>query len=170
MTAFKLAPRLAAAAVALALLAAPAVGQPQAQPSSASIELARQLIVLKGGAPLYESVIPGVIEQAKQVFLQQNPMLQKDLDATAVALRTEYEPKKAEILTEVAKLYASHFSEQELKEVLAFYNTPVGKKMLAEEPRVIDQSMGMAQNWGNRFSEEVMAKFRDEMKKRGHPL
>lgn len=168
MTGFKLAPRAAAAVIAaLIFYAAPAGAQ---QPTPAAVELARQLIVLKGGAPLYESVIPGVIEQAKNIYMQQNPMLQKDLDATAAALRTEFEPRKAELLTEVAKLYAARFTEQELKDVLAFYQTPVGKKMLAEEPKVIDQSMTLAQSWGNHFSDEVMAKFRDEMKKRGHNM
>lgn len=173
MKTFRLAAHAAAAFIAvLTIWAVQAQAQqpPQPPPSAGAIALARQLIVIKGGAPLYELVIPGVIEQAKNIFLQSNPMLQKDLDATAAALRTEFEPKKAELLNEVARLYAARFTEPELKEVLAFYQTPVGKKMIAEEPKVIDQSMTMAQNWGNQFSDEVMARFRAEMKKRGHEL
>jgi len=168
MTTFKLATRMALALVAvLTMWAIPAQAQ---QPTPGAIAIARELIITKGGAPLYESVIPGVIEQAKRIYIQQNPMLQKDLDAIAVALRTEYEPKKAEIINEVAKLYAARFTEQELKEVLAFYKSPVGKKMVEEEPKVIDNSMTMAQAWANKFSEEVMARFRTEMKKRGHDM
>lgn len=168
MTTFRLAARMAIAIIAVSMLwAVPVRAQ---QPTAAAIALAKELIVLKGGAPLYESVIPGVIEQAKVLYMQGNPMLQKDLEATAAVLRTEFEPKKAELLNEVARLYANRFSEQELKDVLVFYKSPVGKKMISTEPLVIDQSMTLAQNFGNKFSEEVMAKFRSEMKKRGHEM
>jgi hypothetical protein len=148
-------------------LAIPAQAQ---QPSKAAIAVARELIVLKGAAQLYGPIVTGVIEQAKNVYLQQNPMLQKDLNDTAAALRAEFESKKAELVTEIASLYATKFTEQELTAMLAFYKTPTGKKMLEEEPKIIDQSMKLAQDWGNRLSDIVMARFREEMKKRGHDL
>lgn len=167
MTTFRLAARTAAIITALMIGAVPAAAQ---KPSPEAIDAARELIVLKGAAPLYGNVIIGVIESVKNVFLQQNPMLQKDLNEIALALRTTYEPKKAELVTQIAGLYAERFTLQELKEVLAFYRSPTGKKMLDQEPKIIDESMGYAQNWGDQFSAEVMAKFREEMKKRGHDM
>jgi uncharacterized protein len=167
MTTFRLAARTAAITVALMISAMPVGAQ---QPSAGAIAIARELILLKGAAPLYHAVFVGVIEQAKNVFMQQNPMLQKDLNETAAALRVELEPRSAELLTEIARLYAARFTEQELKDVLAFYKTPAGKKMLDEEPKIIDESMSYAQSWGDKLSAEVMEKFRDEMKKRGHDM
>jgi hypothetical protein len=70
----------------------------------------------------------------------------------------------------VALLYAQQFNEQELKEILAFYASPVGKKMLTQQPQIVDGSMKFAQNWANKLSEEVIAKMRVELKKRGHNL
>ena len=43
---------------------------------------------------------------------------------------TELLPRRAEIHTEIARGYASQFTEQELKDVLAFYKTPLGKKLI----------------------------------------
>jgi hypothetical protein len=40
--------------------------------------------------------------------------------------------------------------------------------MIAEEPKALDQSMSFAQDWSRKFSDEVLAKIRAEMKKRGH--
>jgi hypothetical protein len=97
-------------------------------------------------------------------------MLQKDLNDTAAKLRTDLQPRSAELMNQVATLYASRFTEQELKDVVAFYKTPLGKKMTEEEPRVIDQSMSLAQNWGNKLSEEVIGLMRAEMKKKGKDL
>jgi hypothetical protein len=42
--------------------------------------------------------------------------------------------------------------------------------LLLEEPRFVEASLGRAQDWANRLSEDVMSKFRVEMKKKGHNL
>jgi hypothetical protein len=70
----------------------------------------------------------------------------------------------------MAKLYATHFTEAELKEILAFYKTPVGMKLLAEQPKVGEEGLKFAQDWANTLSDQVIAKMRDELKKRGHAL
>ena len=76
----------------------------------------------------------------------------------------------AEIVNDVAKLYASRFTEQELKDILAFYKSPLGRKLIVEEPAILDQSMKNAQVWAENLSQEVIAKMRTEMKKRGHDI
>jgi hypothetical protein len=69
-----------------------------------------------------------------------------------------------------ARVYASRFSEQELKDALTFYRTPLGKKLIEQEPKILDQTMTDAQAWGDKLSQEVMNRMRAEMKKRGHEL
>jgi len=142
------------AAVGKAPAAAPA-GAPAAAPAPAL-----------GG----HAVLPGVIEQAKSVFVQANPTLLKDLNEVALKLRAEYAPRSQEVVNEVAKLYAARFTEQELKDMLAFYKSPLGKKLLIEEPSILDQSMRNAQSWADRLSQEVIGKIRTEMKRRGHEI
>ena len=98
----------------------------------------RKLITVKGATALWEPLVPGVIEQAKSVFIQANPTLIKELNEVAVKLRAEYAPRSAEVVNDVAKLYASRFTEQELKDTLAFYKSPLGRKLLdrgALDPR-----------------------------------
>ena len=70
----------------------------------------------------------------------------------------------------MAKLYASHFSEAELKQLLAFYKSPIGVKLIAEQPKVGEESLKFAQDWANKLSDQVIANMRDELKKRGHAL
>jgi hypothetical protein len=134
------------------------------------LAVSKQLVSVTGATALFSPLIAGVVEQSKLLFLQQNPMLQKDLNEIAAKMRTDLEPRFAEITDEVARQYASHFSEQELKDILAFYESPAGKKLLQEQPKVVNNSMQYAQNWANKLSTEVTAKMRDELKKRGHPM
>jgi hypothetical protein len=42
--------------------------------------------------------------------------------------------------------------------------------MIAEEPKALDESMINAGKWADNLSDDVMAKMRAEMKKRGHDL
>jgi hypothetical protein len=155
--------------LALALLVSIEVARAQ-KPSTTAVATAKELITIKGGNALYEPIVPGVVEQAKSVFLRANPTLGKDLNEVAAKLRAEFLPRGAELVNDAARIYASRFSEQELKEALAFYKTPLGRKLLVEEANVIDQSMKNAQDWANRLSEEVIGKIRSEMKKRGHEI
>jgi uncharacterized protein len=140
------------------------------QPSATAVDLARQVILIKGGNNMFDPIVPGVIETAKNNFLPTNPGLSKDLNEVALQLRREFEPKRAELLTEVARTYAERFSEQELRELVVFYKSPLGQKVVIEEPKALDASMSRAQNWANNFSELVMSRMRAEMKKRGHDL
>jgi len=41
---------------------------------------------------------------------------------------------------------------------------------LTEQPKMVDDSMKFAQDWANKLSDQVVAKMRDELKKRGHAL
>ena len=97
-------------------------------------------------------------------------MLGKDLNEVAASLRTEYVPRGAELLNEAASIYASRFTEQELKDALTFYKSPLGRKLLTEEANALDQSLKNAQVWADKLSEEVIARIRSEMKKRGHEI
>ncbi len=146
---------------------APASAQ---QPSAAAVATAKEILVVKGSLTMFEPIVPGVVEQVKNVLLQQSPNLQKELNDTATALRTQLAPKFEELREDTARLYASRFTEQELKDLLAFFKAPLGKKLLIEEANFVEQALTRAQDWSNRLAEEVMAKFRNEMKKKGHNL
>lgn len=157
------------AVIVVALVAASSAAHAQQrQPSLASLLVAKQLVTVTGAAVLFNPLIAGVVEQAKNLYLQQNPGLAKDLNEIAAKMRKDLQPRLAELTNEVARLYATHFTEQELKAILAFYKSPAGKKMLAQQPVVVDASMKFAQNWANKLSEQVTAQMREELKKKGH--
>jgi len=156
-----------------AVIAALIAGAPAAfaqQPSPAALTTAKDIMKLSGAMALFNPLIPGVIEQAKNLYLQQNPALGKDLNEIAAKLRTDLAPRMDELTNEMAKLYATHFTEQELKDVLAFYRTPTGTKLLNEQPKIADEGLKFAQDWANSLSDKVMSLMRDELKKRGHSL
>jgi hypothetical protein len=146
----------------------PSANAQQATP--AAIQTAKEIVNVTGAMALFNPLIPGVVEQAKNLFLQQDPGLAKDLNEITAKMRADLAPRFGELTSEVAKLYANHFTEAELKELLAFYKTPVGTKLITEQPKVGEEGLKFAQTWANNLSEEIIVKMRDELKKRGHAL
>jgi hypothetical protein len=172
-----------AAAIALAAvgLARPATPQGMAQPpqvalaqppqvAPAQLALAKQIVEIKGVKAIFAPLVRGVVQKTKDTVMQTNFMWGKDLNEIAAQIEKEYQPRGEEIVDATARFYASHFTEAELKQILAFYQSPVGKKMLVDEPKALDESMAYAGNWGDNLSIEVMNKLRAEMKKRGHDM
>jgi len=161
--------RSACAGLLAVVLAALSPAQAQ-QPTANALALAKEIIVVKGGNAIYDPVVPGIVNQARTVFLQSNPLLGKDLNEVAAKLQAELTPRTAELLNDGARLYASKFTEQELKDVLAFYKSPLGRKVITQEPAILDQSTTNIDAWANKLAEEVIAKFRTEMRRRGHEI
>ena len=147
---------------------APAPAVPQ--PSASAIALAKEVLTLKGSTNILDPLVVGVVEQTKNVFMQTNFAIGKDINEVAAELRKELAPRRDVLLDDVARMYAQRFTEQEIKDTLVFYNSTLGKKLIAEEPRFVDESLQYAQAWANKLSEEVINKFRQAMKKRGHDL
>lgn len=141
-----------------------------AKPTPAAMLAAGEIAKATGATALFDPLIAGVVEQSKLLFLQQNPALGKDLNEIAAKMRADLLPRMSELTSEVARLYATNFTEQELKDLLAFYNSPLGKKLLEKQPTIVNASLKFAQDWANKLSDEVTAKMRDELKKKGHAL
>jgi len=156
-------------AAAFAVIAMPLVTQAQ-EPSRNALLLAREIINVKGAAKMYDPVIVEVVDRTTGTLMQTNPMLFKELDEVAERLRKEYAPRVSELLAEVARLYAARFTEAELKDVLAFYKSPVGQKIILQEPAILDQSIAFSETWASKLSEEVLTKIRAEMRRKGHNL
>jgi len=161
--------RLALAGLAAFLLSALPTAPARAQSANA-VAMSNEILDLRGSMKIFEAIVPGVVEQSKNTLLQVNPNLFKDLTAVSDDLRKEYTPRLAQLRAEMAKIYASRFTEQELKDTLAFYKSPLGRKLVTEEAIFVDRSMSTAQDWAIKLNEEVLARFRAEMKKKGHAM
>jgi uncharacterized protein len=145
-------------------------GRAPAAPSAAAIAAAKEIMAIKDGLRVFEPIVLGVIEQHKSLLEQANPMMSRDLNEVASRLRVELSPRRAELDADIIKIYAQAFTEQELKDLLAFYRSPLGKKVIEQEPLVLDSSMARASEWADKLAQEVVQKLRVEMRKKGHNL
>ena len=166
---------VAALMLGLALASAPAQAQ-QAPPatlkpaSPAAIAAAKELLAMKGANGVYASIVPNVVQRTKDALMQTNLNYQKDLNEVAVVVVKTLAGREQEITENWAKIYANEFTEQDLKDLVAFYKSPLGQKLLATEPRAIQFSMSYMNQWAQVFAQTVNDQFRAEMKKRGKEI
>jgi uncharacterized protein len=164
---------LLAASAAFALFCATAQAQQPAAappPSAAALGYAKEILAAKHLEQIYQGAVPGLVQRVKDVLLQSNLNYQKDLNEVSVKVAKDLAGREKEIGDQMTKIYASLFTEQELKELAAFYKSPLGAKVIAQEPVAFATSRQYMDQWAQKFSEEINAKFRAEMKARGKDI
>jgi hypothetical protein len=160
-------------AVGLALTGVPAGAQqpaPAKPASPAAVAAAKEILAMKSASQMYTNAVPNIVAQTKDALLQANLNYQKDLNEVAVIVAQNLAGREKEIGEGMAKVYAGEFTEQELKDLVTFYKSPLGQKLLSSEPKAIQLSMGYMNQWAKEFSEIVNAQFRAEMRKRGKEI
>src|SRR5947209_2033885 len=124
---------LSAALTVLAIATLCGSASAQQQASASAQALARQLLELKNAMSVYQGSVPGMIDRVKNELIQNNITYQKDLNELAAKFKQDMQGRDAEIGNELVRLYTTDFTEQELKDLVAFYKSPLGKKVLDQE-------------------------------------
>ncbi|MBC9251058.1 hypothetical protein A9179_12305 [Pseudomonas alcaligenes] len=138
-------PRLPLLCSALMLLASASVFADEASHAAQARKLLEVTHANKLTVPVYA--------QVQQMFAQR--FAQAQAPVTKKAVLESYQAKanaeldKAigwqKLEPQMVQLYTSAFSEAELEEMLAFYQTPVGRKVLEKMPTLVGQSVQLTQ-------------------------
>ncbi|MEA2562725.1 MAG: uncharacterized protein QOH06_4229 [Acidobacteriota bacterium] len=131
---------------------------PQPAPVSPHEQAAREVVQLVGG----DNLAMGGAEAAMAMILQD-----PDMSPHRELVRGWFQKvfSKAEIESDMVKLYMERFSEKELREIAAFAKTPAGRKAIAAMPELIREAseigMKRAQEHGYQL-DEMIAKAKEE--------
>ena len=59
------------------------------------------------------------------------------------------------LIERLVEVYDKHFTHAEVRELLAFYRTPIGRKSLEVLPALTSESMAVGQAWGQSLGPEI---------------
>ena len=59
-------------------------------------------------------------------------------------------------------IYDKHFSNDDLEGLIAFYETPLGRKLASKLPQILDESMAAAQKYGEQINNQVIKRMQAE--------
>lgn len=154
-------------AVTLCGVALPAVAQ---EVGPEQLALARRYIELTDRANLYETSLVNAGVQTMRTVLSQNPEIVEPLEQAIIRTLESYRDRKGELLDQFARLYATRFSLEELQQIVAFYESPVGVKLTEANTALntdVQRVMGI---WEANLRTEFYAKVRAELQAAGFKL
>jgi hypothetical protein len=160
-------PSLFVAIIALfaTLGSVPALAQQEISPEH--LDLARKYIELTDRSGLYEGAVVQAGIHTYQRLLPQDPAIAKPLDEAIGVVIQGYRGRKAELFDQFARVYALTFSEEELAQIVAFYESPVGQKLTDANVRINSDIQRVMDIFEGNLRTEFFAKVRAELKAKG---
>ena len=161
--------RHAGAALIAAVLAGPLAAPVAAQEfTSSHLAAARATIEAAKADQQFDNILIVLADQAKALFTRSNPSLVVEIDEVVNQVALDLAKRRPELDRELERVWAARFSEDELKEITAFYTSPVGLKFGESMSLIIQDSVRSAGIWRDALSTEMITKAREELIKRGY--
>ena len=148
----------------LLALAGMALGQ-AAAPVSSHEQAARELYRLLGGEKLAETGA-----EAMMGVVRENPELAPYEDVFRAWYKKVF--SQGDLEGEMVKIYMGAFSEDEIRQLAAFYRTPIGQKALSKMPEVTKQGAEVGLRLAKEHSgelQEMLEAAKKEREKKSSP-
>ena len=134
----------------------------------AALEQARLVIRKTNALALTEQVLPIIATQIVGLLRNANPaqgdLAQKIFEEYGLPTFRKRMPEMGEV---IAQVYANRFTADELRQVGAFYDTSVGRKLIDQMPGLTQDSMAAGAAWGQSVAQDVLKQMMPELEKRG---
>jgi hypothetical protein len=160
-----------AAFLALAFLAALCVRPVAAQPApNEAMRAAQELITIMRATDQIKQIMPTIMRALKPAIVQGRPEVERDYDTLMPLLLGSMNARMDELVGQMASVYARNFTPDEMRQLTAFYRSPLGQKLLEKMPTVMQESMSLGQAWGQQIGGELQQRMIDELRKKGHNI
>lgn len=134
----------------------------------------KKLFATTGGTKMgaqFAGMITSQIARNLKAIKPQTPdkafaAVNKDL----TALFDERMAQPGGLIDQVIPIYDRNFTHAEIKDLLAFYDTPIGRKVVETLPRVIGESLQVGQAWGQSLGPEIENRVKTALKREGVEL
>lgn len=127
-----------------------------------------KLLEMTGAANLGRQVGAAAAAQTGEMIKRQKPETpQRAIDILPAEVAAVFDAHMAEFTAMLVPIYDRHFTGPEIKEMIAFYSTPIGKKTVSVLPQLSMEAMVAGQKWGQALGPEVVERIKARLKKEG---
>jgi hypothetical protein len=131
----------------------------------------RKLIVSTGGTKIGVQFASAITENLSMVLKKARPDIPERvftvLNKELITLFEEKMNAPGGMVEQVIPIYAKYFTHSEIKELLAFYQTSIGRKAVDVLPKVVGESMVAGQAWGESLAPEINRRVEATLKREG---
>lgn len=127
-----------------------------------------RLLDMTGAMALSTQMARAVTAQLFQVIKKARPDIPaKVLDALPAEVQATFAANMDSFKEAIIPIYHKHFSASEIKEIIQFYSTDLGKKTIRLMPVLMQESMLAGQRWGQSLGPEIDRRVKARLKGEG---
>jgi hypothetical protein len=153
---------------ALLIAALPMSARAQSKVDPVALAKAKELLQVSNLVAMRDQMVGLVEAQIAALVLDANPDAEDKVDrAIADVIRPALKRRMPEYLDLAAGVYAEHFTRAELEQLVSFYKSPLGRKLMREQDALIPAMTQMSKQWINRVGNEVLKDAADDFARRG---
>lgn len=162
---------LLACALGLTALGATAQAEELTPAKQADIKL---LLASSGGATVGKKMATQLTRQIVETMRRTRPDIPVHtlaiVEREVVGMFTETFDAPGGLVDRMVPLYAGAFTHQEIREILAFYQSPVGKKAVAMLPQLMHEGQKIGQGLAREVAPELNRRIKAALKQEGMVL
>jgi hypothetical protein len=147
----------------VAVLTALAFAMPaNADSNPEALALAKEIMQVSHASDRGDQMMTVMMKTFTTTLAASNPGKAKEVDEILNQIvLPELKRSMPDLMEQTAHTYADNFTVDDLKQLLAFYKSDIGKKLVEQQPNMIRQQALV----GQAYAQSVMARVRDKMLK-----
>jgi len=157
--------RIAAATLVAASLLPVAVNAQDAKVTEGQLQAARQVVVANKALNAFDEILPLMAEQTRTIFIQADPLRSEEVTAITNDVALQLASKRKDLNEMIYQIWANRFTEEELRQLAEFYESPLGQKLATATPSITALSIGAARQWQDQISTEMVSLVREKLQK-----
>jgi uncharacterized protein len=127
-----------------------------------------QLLTMTGALSIGKQMATAVVANIVQSLKRSHPEIpQNALDFLPADVGAVFEENMASFKEEIIPIYHKYFTGAEIREMIRFYSTDLGKKTIRVMPAAMQESMLVGQRWGQALEPKIDQRIRARLKQQG---
>ena len=114
----------------------------------------KELLVATGSENMGKEIAGQIVAAYKQ---QYPDLTEAEWESYIKKMKTE------ELNEKMIPVYDKYFSNEEIRDIVKFYNSPTGKKTMKTMPMMMQEQMMISQEWGDGKAEEMTKSITQEI-------
>jgi hypothetical protein len=116
----------------------------------------KRLMEVSGGKDAYDAAILQMFTMFSQQYPNVPEQFWAEFKEEFIKISTD------ELVVLISPVYARHLTSKDLDDIIAFYQTPAGKKLASSQGAITAASMSVGQDWGAVLGEKVLKKLKEK--------
>ena len=131
---------------------------------------ARELMAAMRLTDNLKLMLPTIVQTLKPAIVQGRPEVEHDFDIVMPVIVDGITARFGEFVDQMAAIYGRNFTLDEMRQITAFYRTPVGQKVLDKMPSVLQENISLGQTFGRSLGSEMQNQISEALRNKGHEV